>query len=344
MLLYLLVPILICFILLLLWLIFREFTDTPFGRVSFTVAFIFKFLDLASPKKPTVKKLRRGSDFNAKISQGKRMPMHKLHEIIISSGNTNIHANLYIPVNETNLPVIVFYHGGGWVVGGPHTHDALCRYLAFKSRYAVLSVDYRLAPEHKFPVAVEDSYRALEWVSSNGHIYNLDGSKICVCGDSAGGNLAAVVCLKAKEKKHPPVTCQVLLYPAVDLSQMDTESYRYFAKGYGLSKTEMEFFRDHYLNQAEESCHPDVSPILACGHAGLPPAMIITAGFDVLRDEAESYALKLKEAGVEVKLSRYDKMFHGFMCTGGLIRDAYVAADEVAEFIVNTCKKNSDEH
>ena len=332
---HLLIPVIIFIIVILLWLVAKRLTNTPYGKTTLTVALIFKFLNLVNPGgKQSVKKMRSAADFNSKISQGKRKKMHDIHEITIPVSDTSIKARIYIPVDKKNLPVIVFYHGGGWVVCGLHTHDALCRYLAYKTGFAVISVDYRLAPEYKYPTAVNDSFATLEWIAYNGKSLEMDTSKISVCGDSAGGNMAAVMCLKARKNGFPFVSCQALLYPAVDIAHTDTCSYRNFSKGYGLTMADMDNFRELYLNNPEERNNDDVSPLLAGDHTDLPPAVIITAGFDVLRDDGELYAAKLKKAGVKVKLIRYEKMFHGFMCTGGLIKDAWRASDEVAEFIV----------
>ena len=335
----LIIPVIIVVIVLLCWLLYQRLTRTPFGKTKLRVALIFKFLDLVnSEKNRTVQKMRSGTDFNAKITQGKRRKMEKIIEVDIPVDGASIKARIYYPVNKDNLPLIVFYHGGGWVVCGLHTHDALCRYLAYKTGFAVMSVDYRLAPENKYPVAMNDSYAALKWAADNGHSMGFDTSRISVCGDSAGGNMAAVMSLKAKENAYPVLKCQALIYPAVDLAHTDTESYNNFSKGYGLTLSEMEYFREQYLHDESEWKNPDVSPLFAAGHSGLPPAIVITAGFDVLRDEGENYASVLKHAGVEVKLKRYEMMFHGFICTGGIFKEAWQASDEVAEFIVQKNK------
>jgi len=333
---HLIIPIAIFVIIILLWLWAWKLTNTPYGKTTLMVGLIFKFLSIVNPGgKQSVKKMRRDADFNSKISQGKRKKMYEILDISIPIDDVSIKARIYKPQEKENMPLIVFYHGGGWVVCGLHTHDALCRYLAYKTGFIVMSVDYRLAPEYKYPTAADDSFAALEWIAANGKSMDIDTSRISVCGDSAGGNIAAVMCFKAKEKGFPSLVSQALLYPAVDLAHTNTESYQFFSKGYGLTMDDMENFRALYMNNEEEWLHSDVSPLLASDHSGLPPAIVITCGFDVLRDEGELYATKLKNSGVEVKLIRFEKMFHGFMCTGGLIKDAWKASDEVAEFILN---------
>src|SRR5207245_1775150 len=189
----------------------------------------------------------------------------------------------------TPLPVLVYYHGGGWVIGDLDTHDVQCRQITAEAGITVVAVDYRLAPEHKFPAAVDDAWAATRWVVAHAGELAVDARRLAVGGDSAGGNLAAVVALLARDKGAPAIAVQVLIYPVTDLVG-ETRSYRDFAEGYLLTREGMRWFIAHYLTAEAEAADWRASPIRAQSIAGLPPALIVTAGFDPLRDEGEAYA------------------------------------------------------
>ncbi len=239
-----------------------------------------------------------------------------------------IPARLYIPrENAANPPgLLVYYHGGGHVIGSLFSHDASARGLCHNGRCAVLSIDYRMAPEDKFPASVDDSYAALVWAHENAGKLGVDPAKIAVGGDSAGGNLAAVVALMARDQGGPKLSLQVLIYPLVDY-RCKGKSYDQFAKGYGiLEKSTMLWFQQHYLGKSKKN-HNDwhASPLLAESHAGLAPAIIIAAGCDVLRDEARAYAGKLTAAGVSVEFKEYPGVLHGFFGLTQMIDEADAA-------------------
>jgi acetyl esterase len=210
------------------------------------------------------------------------------------------------------LPVVVFFHGGGWVLGNLSSHEGVCRAIANASKSIVMAVDYRLAPEHPFPAAAEDAHAALAWLATHASEIGGDPSRIAVCGDSAGGNLATVATLMARDRGGPHVVFQALAYPITDCYP-DTDSYREFAEGCFLSRSEMLWYWDQYVPNIEDRLRPYASPNRADDLSKLPPALVLTAGYDVLRDEGEAYARRLAEAGVPVKLSRYDGMIHGFL-------------------------------
>ncbi len=237
---------------------------------------------------------------------------------------------VYTPTGRAPFPILVYFHGGGWVIGNLDTHDSICRSLANRASCIVIAVDYRLAPEHRFPAAVEDAYTAICWASSNAHRIDGDPARIAAGGDSAGGNLAAVVSLMARDKGMPSVIYQVLIYPVTDLSAFDTASYHQHGQGYMLTKDGMDYYRDHYIEYEEQLKNPYASPLLAQEIGGLPPALILTAEFDVLTDEALAYAKRLKEAGVHVTCKCFDGMIHGFCCLGGMIDRASDAMNEIA--------------
>lgn len=230
----------------------------------------------------------------------------------ISSPNGDIPIRIYTPHGNKPLPVLVFFHGGGWVLGDLDAVDSNCRSLAKDAGCVVVSVDYRLAPEHKFPAAVEDAYAATVWVANNAAAIAIDVTRIAVAGDSAGGNLAAAVTLMARDRGEPKLMYQVLIYPVTQYA-FDTDSYREYAEGCGLTKEEMIWFWHHYLASTADGQNPYASPLLAENMSNLPPALIITAECDVLRDEAQAYATRLQSAGVSVHLKQYDGMIHGFV-------------------------------
>lgn len=222
-----------------------------------------------------------------------------------------IPVRIYAPQGNGPFPALVFFHGGGWVICNLDTHDGICRSLANGAGCVVVSVDYRLAPEHKFPAAPEDCYAATQWVAKNAAELNVEASNIAIGGDSAGGNLTAVVAQMARDRGGPHLVFQLLIYPATDF-RMNTPSIEENATGYFLTKDDMIWFTNHYLNSEEDKTNPLASPLLANDLSGLPPALIITAQYDPLRDEGELYGQKLREAGVPVTVSRYEGVIHGF--------------------------------
>ncbi|WP_251552528.1 alpha/beta hydrolase [Neobacillus muris] len=240
-----------------------------------------------------------------------------------------IPVRIYTPAGEGPFPVLVYCHGGGWVIGNLDTMDGPCRMLANKAGCVVISVDYRLAPEHKFPAAAEDAYAAVKWVAENASAIQGDANRIAIGGDSAGGNLTAVTALMAREKGGPSLACQLLIYPVTNHSY-ETESYQENAEGYFLTKNMMIWFWNHYLRNEQDGLNPYASPLKAGDLSGLPPALVITAGFDPLRDEGEAYGDLLKEAGVPVEATRYDGMIHGFFGMPGILDDSKKAIDQAA--------------
>ena len=241
----------------------------------------------------------------------------------------DIPVRVYTPAGDGPRPVLVFFHGGGWVIGSIETHDNTCRALANAIPAIVVSVDYRLAPEHKFPAAAEDCYAATRWVAANATEIGADGNRLAIGGDSAGGNLAAVVALMAHDRGGPRIAHQTLIYPATDPA-MDTPSQRENAEGYFLTREAMVWFWGHYLRDDEDKTNPLAAPLRARNLRGLPPAHVLTAEFDPLRDEGEAYAARLREAGVPVTLKRWDGMIHGFFGMTGIIDQSGPAIAEVA--------------
>ena len=227
------------------------------------------------------------------------------------------------------LPALVFYHGGGWVLGDLDTHDHLCRHLAHAAGACVVAVDYRLAPEHKYPAALEDAVAAARWIAANGHELGIDGTRLALGGDSAGGNLAAAAALVLRDEGGPAIRLQLLFYPALDFTA-DNTSLAEFASGYLLTRAAIEKFADWYLPDRATRAEPLASPQRAAHHRELPAAFIMTAEFDPLRDEGAAYAETLRRAGVPVDYRCYPGMLHGFARMGGRIDLALNALDDAA--------------
>jgi acetyl esterase len=262
--------------------------------------------------------------------------LQSVQPLAIPSPAGSIPARLYTPktLRRTGglAPCLVFFHGGGWVIGDLDSHDVVCRKLADEAQLIVISVDYRLAPEHKFPAAVDDAIEATKWIAGNAKQLGIDASRLMVGGDSAGGNLAAVVAIAARDGDGPRIAGQVLIYPATDFA-MTHPSHREPETSILLTHSVIKWFRDHYLGGAADAADWRASPARATTLSGLPPAYVLTAGADPLRDEGDEYAARLKEAGVPVTYKHFPGQFHGFFTMGKLLQQANVAAGEIAVWL-----------
>jgi acetyl esterase len=235
----------------------------------------------------------------------------RVEDRLIPGPGVDIPVRIYTPTGPGPFPILVWFHGGGWVVGDLDTADPTARHLAVGATCLVISVDYRLAPETKFPGAADDSYAATVWAAQRATQFDGDPARIAVGGDSAGGNLAAAVALMARDRSGPSLAFQLLVYP-VTAPDFDTASYRQNAEGYGLTLDAMRWYWDHYLQGPEDASNPYAAPLVAENLRGLPAALVITAECDPLRDEGEAFAKRLQAAGVPTTYSLYDGMMHGF--------------------------------
>ena len=282
-----------------------------------TVSALFeRFPDLLTYKvwEKTPEEAREAYRKLCNTSDLKDLPIGKSEHIEVPGQAGPLALRVYTPVaaGGPTLPAIVYFHGGGFVMGDLDTHDTLCRTLANESGCRIFSVAYRLAPEFPFPAAIDDAFAAVKWVEDNATTLGIDPNDIAVAGDSAGGNLAAVVCLLAKANRNTPhIAYQLMIYPSIALTREFVT--RPFGQGYRLDDRAIQWFYSHYMPAGCDPMDERLSPIAAKDASGLPPAYILTAGFDPLRNEAILYAAKLKQAGVSVTLVDYPTMIHGFL-------------------------------
>jgi acetyl esterase len=270
------------------------------------------------------------------VSNPEPPELASVEPLTIPSPAGSIPARVYTPTRLRKVnglaPGLVFFHGGGWVIGDLDSHDVVCRKLADEGELMVVSVDYRLAPEHKFPAAVDDAIASTRWIAENAKQFGIDASRLMVGGDSAGGNLAAVVAIAARDGNGPDIAGQLLIYPAIDFA-LTHPSHREPETSILLTHSVIRWFRDHYLSGAADVHDWRASPARAKTLIGLPPAYVLTAGADPLRDEGDEYARRLKEAGVAVTHRTFPGQFHGFFTMGKLLQQANVAAGEIGVWL-----------
>jgi acetyl esterase len=266
----------------------------------------------------TVQEMRDGLEQRTLVTGGTPEPVDQVISGEVPGPGGAIPVRIYVPQGSRPMPGLVFFHGGGWARGSLNTHDPLCRSLANAGACIVVSVDYRMAPEHSFPAAIDDAVAATRWVAENAAQLGIDLQRLAVGGDSAGGNLAAAVTLVLRDDGGPALVHQLLLYPVTD-HNFDTDSYASNAEGYMLTRDAMRFYWRIYLRDEADADDQRASPLRARDFAHLPPALVITAEFDPLRDEGRAYADKLRGAGTPVVYRDYPGMVHGFATMAGVL-------------------------
>ena len=260
-------------------------------------------------------------------------PVGQVANVSIPGPAGDLPIRIYSPEGKGPFPVLVYFHGGGYVVCNLDTHDQLCHELCNKSDAMIISVDYRLAPENKFPAAIDDCLAATRWLGENAEDLNGDASRIAVAGDSCGGTLATVTNIRIRDEGGPALCGQLLIYPITDYYDPPSQSYLDNADGYFLTRDGMKWFLDHYLSDPAEGHHPHVSPLRCSDVSGLAPAYVITAEFDQLRDEGDNYAQRLKEAGVDTVHKPYPGMIHGFYSQIGVLDRTEQAINESCDWL-----------
>lgn len=297
-------------------LVYR-WTFTPFGRLHPVMGVLHQLMSLVTSSgkfdRHDLPKVRRLMDLVQP-----RVPVAKTIDLSIVGPNGSIPIRIYQSEGNGPFPVIVYFHGGGFTIGSIGSHENVTRNLANSTSSIVISVGYRLAPENPFPAAIDDAYAAVQWAEANAAEFDGDPKRLAVAGDSAGGNLAAAVCLRARDEEGPSIGLQILLYPTTVLADTDLPSRRNFF-GYILTEDSGQNVLNAYVPNESDRESPYASPLLADDHSGLPPAYIMTAAFDPLLDEGSLYAQRLEKAGVPVTYRKYDGMLHGFLSYGDLV-------------------------
>ncbi|MEI7499121.1 MAG: alpha/beta hydrolase [Bacteroidota bacterium] len=261
------------------------------------------------------------------------LPVGLIKNTSFTGSGGEIAVRIYIPEGEGLFPVIIFFHGGGWVFFHLDAYDPVCTHICAAAGCIVVSVEYRLSPEYKFPAATNDCLEASRWIAEHCIEWKGDASLIFLAGDSAGGNLAAVTAIRIRDESGPAIKGQVLIYPATVYYAPEKPSYTEFSDGYNLTKDALKWFWEKYLVSNEDARNPKASPLLAPDLSGLPPALVIVSGYDPLKDEGIDYAKRLAEAGVSVQMSLYEEMIHGFLSYLGILHQAKTAIDEISRWI-----------
>ena len=291
-------------------------------------------LGAGSPATETLTVVAARAQYEARIPlMAPPATVARVREDVIDGPGGKLRLRIYTPEGTGPFPLVVFFHGSGFVLCSLDTHDGICRNLAAGSGSVVVSVDYGLAPEHPFPDGLNDCLHATRWAVAQAAGLGADPARLAVAGDSAGGNLAAVVALRLRDEGGPALRAQLLIYPVTDHYTAGTPSYAANATGFGLTRATMMWFLDHYLPHAADRTNPHAAPLRARDVSGLPPAFVATAEYDPLCDEGERYAARLHEAGVDVRMQRYAGMNHGFLFWVGKVDVAGAAMAEMCAWL-----------
>lgn len=297
-------------------------------------AFLDQVTMLGRPKiwQMPVPEARKSAAAVMKFFGAKDVPVGKIENVEMPGPGGDLKLRVYTPVaaGSEGLPAMVFFHGGGFTIGDLDTHDGSCRLFAQESGCRIVAVDYRLGPEHKFPAAVEDAFAAVKWIEGNASAFGIDANRIAVGGDSAGGNLAAVVCQLAKGEGGPKLAYQLLMFPMTQFGAA-FESLRLFGAGFLMERQSLDWFTQNYLPSDVDIYDPRISPLAAPDLSGLPPAYLMLAGCDPLHDEGKAYAEKLRAAGVGVTIADYPGMLHSFVHMQAVLPQAFEALSASAK-------------
>ncbi len=317
-------------------LIIKGLTTTKHGNLSIKLAVMLKmdkYFNSSSINRKSIPEIRESLDKQSTKWRAKPIAFSNIINMYILTASNQVPIRIYTPEGGDKFPIIIYSHGGSWISGNLNTHDSICRKLSKKTNAIVVSVDYRLAPENPFPAGLNDVYNVLQWVSKNAESIKGNRQYICVAGDSAGGNLSAAVSQMARDKNGPNIACQVLIYPATNIFQLDSKSWNYFANDYILTKEKSQKYISLYTPKIEDRESPYASPLLTKDFKNLPDALVITAEFDPLRDEGEAYAQRLSEEGVSSVYTRYKGVTHGFISMDSLLKESDKALNEISLFV-----------
>lgn len=319
------------------FIIAKSLTTTTHGKADTLFGVITKISEYFNPsslKEKSVYEIRKVlHNQTTRWSSSNIIKSVNVKNMDIQTAFNQIPVRLYSPRNGSSLPLIIYSHGGSWISGSIDDYDNICKKLSKYTNAIVISVNYRLAPEDPFPAGLNDVYNVLQWSYNNAESINGDPTRICVAGDSAGGNLSAAVSQMSRDEGGPKITSQVLIYPSTNIYELNTKSWEYFSMTFNLKKVDFEKFISLYVPKLEDRKSSYTSPLLSKDLKGLPNALIITAELDPLRDEGEAYGEKLKESGVAVIYSRYRGVSHGFVSMDRITRKADKALKEISEYL-----------
>jgi len=322
--------------------IIKTLTETKDGKINILIAVnleLDKILNSKLTNEDSIEKIRAHLNKDSTKLSKEPIPFSNIKNLTIDANSEKIPVRIYTPEDGERLPIIIYSHGGSWISGNLDTHDNVCRKLSQNTKAIVISVDYRLAPENPFPAGLNDVYNVLQWTYKNAKNINGDESHIAIAGDSAGGNLSAAVSLMSKEKNSAHITCQVLIYPSTNIYELNSASWSNFSNDFNISKEEMEKYISLYVPQKEDRKNPHASPLLANEFNQLPDTLVITAEIDPLRDEGEAYGNKLKEAGIQSKVIRFNGVTHGFITMDKITDKADEALNKISSYLKNEFQK-----
>jgi acetyl esterase len=325
------------------FLFIRNLTTSSYGKLNMKVAVITginKYLNPNSIKGKPINEIREALNKASTKWSAKPIPFSNIKNMNIDVSSNKIPVRIYTPEGGSKLPIIIYSHGGFWAAGNLDTHDNVCRKLSKNTKAIVVSVGYRLAPENPFPAGLNDVYNVLQWTYKNADSINGDGKHIAVVGDSAGGNLTAAVSQMARDKNGPHITCEVLVYPSTNISELNSKSWSYLFSNLSISREDMEKYISLYVPKEEDRIQPYASPLLAKDFKGLPNTLMIIAEIDSLRDEGEAYAKKLRGAGNEVVVTTYKGSPHGFLTMDRISKAADKALNEISSYLQKEFQKD----